>query len=326
MPSCGTIGPVRTVPYPPIALLFAAAGLLALTPSAIGSAPAPGGQRCFGAAAMDVDRPCVDRTLSVVPKPDDGKRLTSTYCAPIKQQRDPEVCTFGTRRAKADAHVALIGDSHALQWRTPLDLVVRVKRWHASAITTPGCFYSEAVLVLARGLNEVCEPWYRSVRAWLVEHPEVSTVIVSQSAPTAVSLEPGETTLGVKSGGFQRAWRSLPATVKHVVVIRDTPRISDDTFDCVRRVMALRERAKLACAVPRAQALVADPAVAAVRALRSTRYGVVDTTDFFCGSRRCYPVIGGVLTHADVDHINAVYAGSLGPYLLRKLRRLTARW
>ncbi len=275
---------------------------------------------------MNVSQPCVNRRLSVVPKPDDIKRLTDSYCAPIKQQRDPEVCTFGTRGTKADAHVALIGDSHALQWRTPLDLVVRIKRWHGYAITTPGCFYSEAVLVLADGLREPCEPWYRSVRAWLAEHPEVSTVIVSQSAPTAVDLEPGETTLGVKSVGFQRAWRALPTTVKHVVVIRDTPRISDDTFDCVRRAMALRERAKLACAVPRAQAVIADPAVAAVRALRSKRYGVVDMTDFFCGSRRCYPVIGGVLTHWDVDHINAVYARSLGPYLLRAFRRLTARW
>lgn len=276
---------------------------------------------------MDVVRPCVNRTLSVVPRPDDVTRVSGSYCAPIKQQLDPRVCTFGTRGTRARAHVALIGDSHALQWRTPLDRVARVMRWHAYSVTTPGCFYSEAVFVLADNLGEACEPWYASVRAWLAEHPEVSTVVVSQNAPTAVRLSPGQTTIGVKSVGFQRAWRALPANVKRVVVIRDTPRIGDTTFDCVRRVMALRrQRSKLACAVSRSRALRPDPAVAAVRALRSQRYQVVDMTDFFCGSRRCYPVIGGVLVHRDTDHVNALYARSLGPYLLRALRRLSARW
>ena len=307
--------------------LLALAGLLALAPPALAARSTPAGQRCFGAAAMDVVRPCVNRTRSVVPDPDDVKRVSGSYCAPIREQRDPEVCTFGTRGTEADAHVALIGDSHALHWRTPLDLVMRVKRWHAYSITTAGCFYSESVHVLADGLREACEPWYRSVRTWLAEHPEVSTLIVSQNAPTAVDLAPGETTVGVKSAGFRRAWRALPSTVEHVVVIRDTPRITENTFDCVKRAMALRrQRAKLACALPRSRSVPPDPAVAAVRALRSKRYGVVDMTRFFCGSRRCYPVIGGVLVHWDVDHINAVYARSLGPYLLRAFRRLTARW
>lgn len=276
---------------------------------------------------MDVVRPCLNRTLSVVPRPDDVRRLSLSYCAPMRKQRDPKVCTFGTRGTRARAHIALIGDSHALQWRTPLDRVARVMRWHAYSVTTAGCFFSEAVFVLADNLTQPCEPWYRSVRAWLAEHPEVSAVVVSQNAPTPVRLGPGQTTVGVKSIGFQRAWRALPATVKHVVVIRDTPHISETTFDCVRRVMALRrERSKLACAVSRARSLPPDPAVAAVRALRSRRYGVIDMTDFFCGSRRCYPVIGGVLVHRDANHINALYARSLGPYLLRAFRRLTARW
>ena len=78
--------------------------------------------------------------------------------------------------------------------------------------------------------------------------------------------------------------------------------------------------------IPRAAALPRDSAVSAARALRSRRYGVIDMTAFFCGSRRCYPVIGGVLVHRDTDHIGVVYSKTLGPYLLRKVRRLMASW
>jgi hypothetical protein len=283
--------------------------------------------RCFGAAARDPEHPCVNRTRSVFPTPDEVSRVSISYCAPMRRQLDPQVCTFGARAARASAHVALVGDSHALQWRTALDVVARAQRWHAYSITTPGCFYSEAVFALALGLRDLCTRWFRSVTAWFRRHPEVSTVFVSQNAPTPIDLAPGQTYLGVKVDGFRRAWSALPSTVKRVVVIRDTPFSSVATFACVGRVLAAAtQRPGPACPIPRAFALHRDTAVSAARALalRSQRYGVVDLTAFFCGSRSCYPVIGGVLVHRDTDHIGVVYSRTLGPYLLRKVRRLMA--
>lgn len=249
-----------------------------------------------------------------------------TYCHPLKGRRDPEVCTFGTPAARAREHVALIGDSHALHWRAALDAVARARRWHAYSITAPACFYSEAAYALPTGLREPCVPWFESVRRWLAAHTEVSTIVVSQNAPTPVAAGPGETVLGVKSAGFERAWTALPAHVRRVIVIRDTPRATRETFDCVRRAIRERRlRAKVACSFPRTGALQDDPAVDAVKALRSPRYRAIDMSDFFCGSRRCYPVIGGILVHRDEDHINPTYARTLGPYLLRAVRRLARR-
>ena len=311
---------------PSVAILLAGAALVPTALAMPAVASAQSAPRCVGAAAMDTVRRCVNRTLSVEPRPDRVQRVSYTYCHPVKGQRDPEVCTFGTPAARARAHVALIGDSHALHWRAALDTVARARRWHASSITAPACFYSEAAFALPVGLREPCAPWLESVRRWLAAHPEVSTIFLSQNAPTPVVVGPGETVLGVKSAGFQRAWTALPAHVRRVVVIRDTPRIAPDTFDCIRRVVrARRERAKLACSLPRSRALPDDPAVAAVEALRSERYRAIDMTSFFCGSRRCYPVIGGLLVHRDEDHVNPIYARTLGPYLLRAVRRLARR-
>lgn len=304
-------------------LLTAATALVgvAAQPSAAQAAP-----RCFGAAAIDRKRPCMNRTRTVTPKPDKVAGVHEAYCAPIRRQRDPDVCTFGTRAARAVADIALIGDSHAVHWRTPLDLVARVMRWHGFSVTAPGCFFGHAVFAMPTGLLEPCAPWYRSVVRWLAEHPEISTVVVSQNAPTPVRLNPGETEHGVKAAGYARTWRALPRNVKRVIVIRDTPRLPATTFDCVRRVIAAgTARARTACSYSRRRALIADPAMSAVARLRSARYRAVDMTDFFCGSRRCYPVIGGVLVHRDSDHINGVYAKTLGPYLLRAIRRIVRR-
>ncbi|MGH2899099.1 MAG: SGNH hydrolase domain-containing protein, partial [Solirubrobacteraceae bacterium] len=51
--------------------------------------------------------------------------------------------------------------------------------------------------------------------------------------------------------------------------------------------------------------------------MRSPRVSAIDLTRFFCDPQRCFPVIGGASVYKDVDHISAVYARSLGPFLLR---------
>jgi hypothetical protein len=49
-------------------------------------------------------------------------------------------------------------------------------------------------------------------------------------------------------------------------------------------------------------------------------------TRWFCDAQYCYPVIGGVLVHRDRNHMTIDYARTLGPFLLRAVRRLMAGW
>ncbi len=44
--------------------------------------------------------------------------------------------------------------------------------------------------------------------------------------------------------------------------------------------------------------------------------------DFFCDKRRCYPVVGGVLTHEDSTHMTGIFGGTLAPYLQRAAERI----
>jgi len=65
-----------------------------------------------------------------------------------------------------------------------------------------------------------------------------------------------------------------------------------------------------------------DAEVSAAKLLRSRGAQVVDLTPQFCGSRTCFPVVGGVLVHKDVDHLGQLFARTLGPFLLRAVDNL----
>jgi SGNH domain (fused to AT3 domains) len=130
-----------------------------------------------------------------------------------------------------------------------------------------------------------------------------------------------------RSRGYIDAWAALPASVKHVVVIRDEPYVTTRTPGCVVRAQARRRRPPgVACALARSVALGPDPAVLAARRLASPRVQVIDMARFMCDGRRCYPVVGGVLVHKDIGHLTRLFFTTLGPFVLRKLNRLMASW
>jgi hypothetical protein len=125
--------------------------------------------------------------------------------------------------------------------------------------------------------------------------------------------------------GYVAAWGALPPTVRHIVVLRDTPYVGTGTGACVERAIARHQQAGLVCAVPRRRALHSDPQVAAAGQV-GPRATVVDLTRFFCGARVCYPVVGGVLVYQDTNHMTRDYSATLGPYLGREFDRLRASW
>lgn len=282
-------------------------------------------KRCYGAAARDPDRACNNLTRSVVPGLDVLEE--GAPCRPVRSRLDT-LCAFGAAPSKASRHVVLLGDSHAMNWRGAMETVVRDRNWRAYSISMPGCLYSAAIAELPAGRREQCTAWYRSVRAWFGDHPEVSIVFASHNAIAPIMPLPAERYADVMLRGWTRAWAALPGTVEKVVVLRDAPDPADDTLRCMRRVLgAATQRPGPACATPRADAVRWDSAAAAAINLHAKRYRVIDLTDFFCAKRSCYPVIGGVRVYSDVlGHFTTPFSRTLGPYLAREVRRLIAAW
>lgn len=235
------------------------------------------------------------------------------------------VCPGGVQPDDATDVVALIGDSHANMWFEPLDQIATASGWELRMITKSSCLIADARRDMNQTFADSCETWQQHLRAYLAEHPEISTVIVSGSSNNAVVPRGGMTWQQTLETGYRIAWREwIPHTVQRILVIRDTPRMEADVIRC------LSERAPTAglsvqCARPRHEALLRDwQAVAARKAIAEgdTRVQLVDMTGNFCDDRLCYPVVGNVLVYRDSHHLTDDYALLLAPRLERVLARV----
>jgi hypothetical protein len=314
----------------PLALVAVVAAF-AISPTAAG-APAGGGttdQPCFGAASRDPRHPCRNPRLrlAVVPTPREAQSLEGPPCHVVEDINRKPLCTFGPSAETASRSVALVGDSHAGHWRPALDAVVAAKGWHGIRIGHASCPLSTALRDLPEPNRSSCRRWKQDVFSWFARHPEVSVVFVSQlTGGSGVVPSRGRSAFATAVDGYVRAWKALPPTVEHIVVIRDTPKARGDTDTCIERAIARRRPAGRACAIPRGEVLQPDPAVAAAARMHSTRVQVVDLTRFFCGARLCFPVIGGALVQKDSTHVTVTFMTTLGSYLLRAVDRAGRAW
>lgn len=283
---------------------------------------------CFGAASQDPARRCVNRALrlTVVPKPLEAPGQPNPPCTRKTRLRAVSICEFGAPAVGAKRTFALIGDSHATHWRAAMEVVARRKSWHGLSIALTGCPFSQATYDLPEPGRSRCVRWNREVLRQLAGRPQIDTVFVSNITGGNVVVPPGRTMTQAKVAGYRRAWAGLPDTVRRVVVIRDTPKSTGATLECVQRALDDGSSPGRVCRVPRARAVRGDPSVVAARSLGRERAQVIDMTRYLCGARYCRPVIGGVLVYKDIHHLTRTYATTLGRYLQRKVDRLELSW
>lgn len=281
--------------------------------------------RCYGAAARVHLRGC--RTwahlLTVFPPPDEAQITPNSPC--IGMHAIVNLCGFGVPAAEAQETIALVGDSHAWQWRSAVDLVAHRMRWSVLESTRSSCSLTAGIPSFPEPKQAECLQWKRSLIAWFGQHPEISTIFVSDH-PLPVRRAPRQTELQAQVAQITAEWAALPATVRHIIVIRDIPYVHEDTLECVERAIARRRLAAAQCAVRRRTALHSDPDVLAAHKLRSPRVQVIDLTRLLCDSHLCFPVVGRVLAYRDADHLTRAFAETAGPYLYQALRVLMAGW
>jgi hypothetical protein len=284
--------------------------------------------RCFGAASRDPRHPCHNPRLrlTVVPSPAEASITPNAPCTDVKPEGIVPACAFGAHPDAAKDTFAVVGDSHAQHWRAAFRVVADANSWRGLSITLTSCEFAQIVRDLPASQRAGCVQWNQDVPRWFADHPDVNTMFVADLAGARVIVPPGRSRLDYMANGYIEAWKTLPASVRHIVVVRDTPVIKFTTFNCVQRAKRKRQRPGPACAMPRSTSLLQDPAVVAARRLRTGRVQVIDMTHYVCGTTTCPPVIGGALVYKDETHLTRVFATSLGPFLLRKVNQLTGGW
>ncbi|HEV2061267.1 MAG TPA: SGNH hydrolase domain-containing protein, partial [Solirubrobacteraceae bacterium] len=190
---------------------------------------------CFGAAARDPLDPCRNPRLarSVIPKPADAVLEANSECTFLEREGELSPCAFGVAPDQAEETVALIGDSHAAHWRAAIDEVMRAKHWTGVSMTKAGCPFSTAVSDIPEPGKRKCIRFKRQLFHWFERHPEVRTVITSNHTGGKVVGARSDYRAHVR--GYRRALQRLPPSVERIISIRDTPRITSNTFPCVSR-------------------------------------------------------------------------------------------
>jgi peptidoglycan/LPS O-acetylase OafA/YrhL len=288
--------------------------------------------RCFGAASHDPTHPCVNPNLkyAVVPSPIVAAAAGNAPCKdlPSLSKGLVDVCAFGVSEKQATRTFALVGDSHAKMWRAGFNLTAKHERWRGLNIARTSCPFSLATKDIPQPLRSECVRWNKQVIAWFKQHPEIGLVFVSEHNGGGVIAPPGVPQYQAQIDGYRNAWAALPPTVKHIVVIRDTPgmRLRGATAACVQQAIAAHRQAGPDCAVPRGSALRPDAAASAAKHLHSKRVQLINLTRYVCGKSNCPPVIGGVYVYKDSHHLTKVFATTLGPYILQRVEKLVRGW
>jgi hypothetical protein len=268
-----------------------------------------GAPRCFGAAARIGRDGCVNPALRrfVTPAPSDAELMPDLACHPQHLRRYAPVvpCSFGAGFASGAPRLALIGDSHAMSFRATVEVASDALGLKAVSLATAGCGFGLEVAQGRRPVSEHCRSHTEQVLHWLRDHPSIDIAVLTSSAIQ-----------GYTEDGLARLWSRIPDSVKRVYVVVDVPRVSFKTAGCVQSVRNRHAVSAGACALPRdEQTLPADPAPGAV-AQSGPRVHLIDLTQYFCDSAHCFPVIGGAYVYRDTNHMNTVFAATLGPYLL----------
>jgi peptidoglycan/LPS O-acetylase OafA/YrhL len=278
--------------------------------------------KCFGAAARDPQRTCANPKLArtVVPTPVQAPKMDNSPCKVVESLGRVRVCAFGAAAAPGVRTVALIGDSHASHWRSAMAVLVKDKGWRGLSVTHTSCPYSAATAVIPEPGRSQCVQWKRDVRTWLGRHPEVGTVFFGEHTGGDVVQPAGRTSWQAQVNGYVNAWTALPASVTHVMVFRDTPKMRGTTMGCVERALDAHRDAGRACAQPRSRALERDPAAVAAAHFGSSRsVTTIDLTRLLCDAKSCFPVVGGALVYKDIHHLTSVFSQSLGPFVERQV-------
>jgi peptidoglycan/LPS O-acetylase OafA/YrhL len=295
--------------------VVAAVGVVALSATAL-STPVLSTDRPVGdptvaeVLAGPVATPFVPRDMTPALADVDGS-LPALYDGDCHVDYDVDVspgCTFG---APGGSTTALVGDSHAAQWFTPLaaratrlgdELIVHTKR--SCPVVDLGVRHP-----VGAGEFTACRDWGADVLSRLQADP-VDTVVVSH----AVS---GYRDLATEPDDFDADWEAalagfidaLPETTR-VIVVGDTPRWPDRPAVCVSA--HLDDVA--ACALPTSS--LVDPG-----AERADRAGALDagaswqaTTDWMC-TDMCSPVVWNHLAYRDTNHVTDEFARRLAPRL-----------
>ena len=241
-------------------------------------------------------------------------------CLVAQNSPTPKECVYGDTSHPV-LTVALVGDSIAGNWFTPLKQIAVKRHWRLVTDLHSACPLS-AVMTLTPdvgGAYTACHSWGTAVMHDLDTTIRPDVVITSDLAELATVAHPGggaaaQADIGA---GMDQDWRQLQSHGISVIAIRETPNVGINIPDCLQGHPSATD----VCTIPASRAIKPDvPTVYATRAAGGS-VPLIDMNALICRPASCPPVIGNVLVYQDNHHLTSSYALTMAPYLEQKLLR-----
>jgi len=230
-----------------------------------------------------------------------------------------ELCARGD--TDGDRTIVVIGDSHARQWGSPLDLLAQREGYAAYHLVRLGCPAADVTPWLNKGdgPNVLCDQFH----AWTEEQvralrPDV-VVLATSFNPNGYVVDGVQVLdeterLRLLREGMARLVGRLGPHAGRFAVIGDPPAVQLSPARCL-----VRPRATLQdCAAPGSPlSLAANEAVRGAASDSGATY--VSTAQWFCLDDYCPTVLGDLLSYRDQNHVSDTYARYLTEVLGQRL-------
>ncbi|HEX9040194.1 MAG TPA: acyltransferase family protein [Trebonia sp.] len=275
-------------------------------------------------AAKLADKTTKVKPAPVVPQPNAIKLPTywQQGCLVPVSSPTPRECVYGDTSHPA-LTVALVGDSMAGDWFTPLEKIAAERHWELVTDLHSICPLTSAMMITPNtgGPYASCHSWGTAVLRDLITKVRPDVVITSDWPGLATVRHPkgGAAAQQEIGAGMDAYWDQLEGHGISVVAIKESPDMGLNVPDCVSKNPAVPGK----CTVPAAKALKPNlPTVYATKAA-SGRVPLVDMNPLICGPDNCQPVIGNVLVYQDSHHLTSTYALTTAPYLEARLLKVS---
>jgi peptidoglycan/LPS O-acetylase OafA/YrhL len=242
---------------------------------------------------------------------DDHPSIYSTCLLTFTQTTNPD-CVFGDPNGTVT--IALIGDSHAVQWFPGLERAAIDNHWKLIALAKRACPVANVSVMLgASNPYHACDVWRKGALARLAASDADLVVITSWRKGYKGNSGGSPFTISDAQWrqGLTESVGTLTTAGKQVLLLGDTPQARIHMNEC----MASHPTTMTRCVLDHDTAV--DTNQNRVEDALAAQLGVnhYDTSGWFCANGRCPAVVGNMAVYLDTNHINNTYSVALAPYM-----------
>jgi hypothetical protein len=242
---------------------------------------------------------------------------TSSGCLALFDAIDQPACEFGATAPRAT--VVLFGDSHSMQWFSPLTALAIKNSWRLIVLAKANCPSADLVVeyYVTRTEYTNCTLWREKMFQRIQATKPDLVLLANSSGQRGIPIDRWKQ-------GLASTMRQLKASGATVAYVRDTPFANFDVPTCLARAQWRGMSHERLCTFPLADEQIRYGAMSDAEAAVVKESGgeYLDFPSRICARPECPTEQDGIIMFKDRNHITEAFAMKLMSELEGPLQRL----